>query len=62
MKVLYTKFKGLKIFKNVNFYDDYLDNGRMFARCWLMITGVDAYIHPFGSLITNKLFIRESSL
>lgn len=34
---------------------DYLDNGRMFARCWLMITGVDAYIHPFESLITNKL-------
>ena len=38
-------------FKNTN---DYLNCGRMMARCWLLITKEGAYIHPFGSLVTNK--------
>jgi hypothetical protein len=38
-------------FKNTN---DYLNCGRMMARCWLLITKQGAYIHPFGSLITNE--------
>ena len=25
----------------------------MMARCWLLITQKGAYIHPFGSLVTN---------
>ncbi|CAN5410857.1 hypothetical protein BH11BAC1_BH11BAC1_12110 [soil metagenome] len=33
--------------------NDYLLAGRMFARNWLLITKEGAYIHPFGSLITN---------
>ena len=32
---------------------DWLQAGRMFARTWLLITKENAYIHPFGSLITN---------
>ena len=32
---------------------DWLNAGRMLARCWLITTQDDAYIHPFGSLITN---------
>ena len=38
-------------FKNKN---DYLNCGRMMARCWLLITKEGAYIHPFGSLVTNE--------
>lgn len=38
-------------FKNTN---DYVNCGRMMARCWLLITKEDAYIQPFGSLVTNK--------
>ena len=38
-------------FKNTN---DYLNCGRMMARCWLLITKEGAYIHPFGSLVTNE--------
>ena len=38
-------------FKNTN---DYLNCGRMMARCWLLITKEGAYIHPYGSLVTNK--------
>lgn len=38
-------------FDNTN---DWLHAGRMLARNWLLITGENAYIHPFGSLITNK--------
>lgn len=38
-------------FKDTN---DYLNCGRMMARCWLLITKEGAYIHPFGSLVTNK--------
>lgn len=33
---------------------DWLQAGRMLARNWLLITKEQAYIHPFGSLITNK--------
>lgn len=32
---------------------DWLVAGRMLARNWLIVTQEDAYIHPFGSLITN---------
>ena len=32
---------------------DCLNAGRMLARCWLITTQQGAYIHPFGSLITN---------
>ncbi len=34
---------------------DLLNNGRMLARNWLLITKHNAYIQPFGSLITNEL-------
>ncbi len=37
-------------FKNT---DDYLNCGKMMARCWLLITKKGAYIQPFGSLVTN---------
>lgn len=37
-------------FDNTN---DWLHAGRMFARSWLLITEENAYIHPFGSLVTN---------
>ena len=33
---------------------DYINNGRMFARSWLYLTKHNLYIHPFGSLVTNK--------
>jgi hypothetical protein len=33
--------------------DDWLNAGKMLARTWLLITKENAYIHPFGSLITN---------
>ena len=33
--------------------NDWLQAGRMLARTWLLITKENAYIHPFGSLITN---------
>lgn len=32
---------------------DWLQAGKMLARNWLLITKEGAYIHPFGSLITN---------
>jgi len=38
-------------FNNTN---DWLNAGRMLARNWLLITKENAYIHPFGSLITNS--------
>ena len=38
-------------FDNTN---DWLQAGRVLARTWLLITKENAYIHPFGSLITNK--------
>tara|TARA_B100000795_G_scaffold201289_1_gene155005 strand:+ start:19 stop:1131 length:1113 start_codon:yes stop_codon:yes gene_type:complete len=34
--------------------DDWINCGRMLARNWLIMTNENAYIHPFGSLITNK--------
>ena len=34
--------------------EDWLNAGKMFARTWLRMTEDGAYIHPFGSLITNK--------
>lgn len=37
-------------FNNTN---DWILAGRMLARNWLLITEEKAYIHPFGSLITN---------
>ena len=37
-------------FKNT---EDYLNCGKMMARCWLLITKKKAYIQPFGSLVTN---------
>jgi len=33
---------------------DWLDAGRMLARNWLLLTREGVFIHPFGSLITNK--------
>jgi hypothetical protein len=33
--------------------EDWLQAGRMLARNWLLITKENAYIQPFGSLITN---------
>jgi hypothetical protein len=33
---------------------DWIQCGRMFARSWLIMSDENAYIHPFGSLITNK--------
>ena len=33
---------------------DYVNSGRMFARSWLNLTKHNLYIHPFGSLVTNK--------
>ena len=38
-------------FENTN---DWLQAGRMFARNWLLLTQENAYLQPFGSLITNK--------
>ena len=38
--------------KNKN-TEDYLNCGKMMARCWLLITKKKAYIQPFGSLVTN---------
>ncbi len=37
-------------FANTN---DWLNAGQMLARSWLLLTQNGAYIHPFGSLITN---------
>lgn len=34
--------------------EDWLNAGRMLARSWLTLTQENAFIHPFGSLITNK--------
>lgn len=34
--------------------EDYIKAGRLLARIWLRITEDGAYIHPFGSLITNQ--------
>lgn len=34
--------------------DDWINAGRMFARNWLILTKENAYLQPFGSLITNK--------
>lgn len=33
--------------------EEWIQSGRMFARNWLVMTDESAYIHPFGSLITN---------
>jgi hypothetical protein len=33
---------------------DWLEAGRMFARNWLLLTQNNAYLQPFGSLITNE--------
>jgi hypothetical protein len=38
-------------FENTN---DWLQAGRMFARNWLLLTQENAYLQPFGSLITNE--------
>jgi hypothetical protein len=38
-------------FENTN---DWLNSGKMLARIWLLFTQEGIYIHPFGSLITNK--------
>ena len=32
--------------------EDWIKCGRMFARNWLIMTDENAYMHPFGSLIT----------
>lgn len=34
--------------------EDWINAGKMFARTWLTMTKEQAYIHPFGSLITNQ--------
>lgn len=33
---------------------DWLNAGHMLARTWLLLSKHNAYLHPFGSLITNK--------
>ena len=33
---------------------DWINAGYMFARTWLILTKYDAYLHPFGTLITNQ--------
>ena len=38
---------------------DWLNAGRMLARSWLLLTKEGVYIHPFGSLITNKDAYRK---
>ena len=38
-------------FENTN---DWLLSGRMFARTWLLLSQDNAYLQPFGSLITNE--------
>ena len=40
---------------------DYLHFGRLMARNWLLITKYDAYIQPFGSLLTNKVAYKALS-
>lgn len=52
-------FKGTKTicwlsgnFDNTN---DWIQAGRMFARNWLILTQNEAFLHPFGSLITNEI-------
>jgi hypothetical protein len=34
--------------------EDWLNAGRVFSRNWLMLTREQAFLQPFGSLITNK--------
>ncbi|MEN9742714.1 MAG: hypothetical protein RLZZ65_519 [Bacteroidota bacterium] len=33
---------------------DWMNAGKMFARSWLLLTKDKAFLHPFGSLITNQ--------
>ena len=33
--------------------EDWMNAGKMFARTWLLLTKDKAFLHPFGSLITN---------
>jgi hypothetical protein len=42
--------------------NDWLTAGRMLARNWLLITKEKAYIHPFGSLITNEAAYEKINL
>jgi hypothetical protein len=42
-------FKG-----NFKSPEDWMNAGQMFARTWLLLTKEKAFLHPFGSLITNK--------
>ena len=39
---------------NFNNYNDWLQAGRLLGRNWLLFTNENAFIHPFGSLITNE--------
>lgn len=39
--------------------EDWLKAGRILARNWLLLTREGAFIHPFGSLITNKQAYRK---
>lgn len=52
-----TSFKGTATIcwfgGKFNTTNDWLQAGRMLARNWLLITKENAYMHPFGSLITN---------
>ena len=43
-------------FENTN---DWLQAGRMFARNWLLLTQENAYLQPFGSLITNENVYKQ---
>lgn len=51
-------FKGTKTIcwfsGKFNDKNDWLHAGQMLARNWLFLTGENAYIQPFGSLITNE--------
>ena len=39
--------------------EDYISDGRMFARAWLRLTSYNLYMHPFGSLITTLRYINK---
>lgn len=53
-----TSFKGTTtigwIVGDFNHTNEYVNFGRLMARNWLLFTKHDAYIQPFGSLLTNE--------
>lgn len=57
-RLYHTSFKGTTsigwIVGDFNQTHDYLKFGRLMARNWLLFTKYNAYIQPFGSLLTNE--------